>query len=46
MRRLQGGIPTIHKSDPLYVAAKGAAEFAKRAQEDRTQWALYENEEV
>ncbi|KAL9113657.1 MAG: hypothetical protein Q9187_007586 [Circinaria calcarea] len=37
MRRLQGDIPTIYQSDPLYIAAEGAAEFAQRAQEDRTQ---------
>lgn len=29
----QDEMPTIHRADPLYVAAKGAAEFAKRAQE-------------
>ena len=36
--KLQSDLPKIQDGDPLYAAAKGAAEFAKRAQEDRTKW--------
>lgn len=33
LHEFQDELPTIHRADPLYLAAKGAAEFAKRAQE-------------
>lgn len=33
--RYQNGMPKIYGEDPLYDAARGAAEFANRAQEDQ-----------
>lgn len=33
LHEFQDELPMIHRADPLYLAAKGAAEFAKRAQE-------------
>lgn len=33
LHEFQDELPTIHQADPLYLAAKGAAEFAKRARE-------------
>lgn len=33
LHEFQDELPTIHRADPIYLAAKGAAEFAKRAQE-------------
>lgn len=33
IHEFQDELPTIHRADPVYLAAKGAAEFAKRALE-------------
>lgn len=33
LHEFQNELPSIHRADPLYMAAKGSAEFAKRVQE-------------
>jgi hypothetical protein len=38
IHQLQDDMPETLQADPLYIAARGAAELAKRAREDRTTW--------
>ena len=46
MYKLQGDLPKIYMDNPLHVAARGAAEFAKRAQESRADWMVYDTHEL